>query len=123
MGSLKAKFIEVRQLLSERTSWTKRTRARNKVLSDVDPKSDTACAWCLLGAFERVSDSSLTTISMVNTTLPYVCIGEIPNRAYTYKYVFEFNDAKSTRHADVLTLLDKIIASFDSELTSPSIKV
>lgn len=117
-------LIALRELLSERSRWTKRTLARDKESKEVNPADDKACKWCILGglmkvtgaqgwyegAFNNDNPNSAQRVrlkALLKAHLPR----DIPYTSVREYWVTCFQDRDSTKHSDVLALLDRAIKS------------
>lgn len=87
---------EMRALLSDRSKWTTGTFARNERGSVVPARSEEAVCWCLVGAYEKVTDGSTNSFEFNEFE------GKFPNR-----YVAAWNDEH--KYEDVRDMLDALI--------------
>jgi len=95
-------FRNVRGLLSDPLHWTKGASARfGRVLVSV--YDETANRFCMFGAFQRVCDDSF---------LRSQSLGMV--RAEIQSPISDWNDSPNRTHADVLQLLDKLIAKCEA---------
>ena len=85
----------VRKLLEDPARWTRGDMAIDPRGCRVDPLALDACAWCLMGAIK------------------YIYAGKNLNEAETKLRmvvghgIMEFNDKRSTTHADIMRVLEK----------------
>lgn len=86
-----------RALITPRGAWTKGTFARDSRSVVVHARDAVAVRWCALGALERVDGR----YEMEAQNVLSRAIGE---------GIVGFNDAKRTKHKDILAAYDKAIA-------------
>lgn len=102
MTSNKQKLIEMRNLLNEPNHWTQGAYARDIYGVSEFPTSNAAACWCLRGALIKTNSLATDCETVLND--------EIRNSYYRFHEMVEFNDFPGTKHADVLDLLDRVIA-------------
>ena|SRR3990167_1311127 len=92
-----------RALLSNSKRWTKGAFAKRTKRSVVwvSPFSVEATCWCLMGAIRKVTDDN-DTANVVAIDALEECLPEI----YHHFALSVFNDAQTTKHKDVMALLD-----------------
>ncbi|MDH7796408.1 MULTISPECIES: hypothetical protein [unclassified Beijerinckia] len=104
MSQLKADLQAIRQLLDTPDRWTKNFNARDALGRQALPDDDNATCWCLNGAMIKITDARYTR--------RYDALDSALNAAVPGRTGFiTFNDNGSTRHDDVLNLLDQAIAA------------
>ena len=93
---------KTKELISDPARWTKGEMARTMFGASVSAHDSSATCWCIMGAIhhETKDDPFLagSAYQIVRTQLQG-------------RTVSEFNDDQNTTHEDVMTLLDKAIAS------------
>ena len=112
MRTPKQVLVEARELISN--GWTQGTYSRDAQTYSVDPVSESASCFCILGAIRRVeaindvadADNSLTE----NFKAATVAICSVI-KPLGYDHVPEFNDDKETTVEKVLEVFDKAIES------------
>ena len=103
----------VREILKDQDSWTKGKPARDIVGNPISSISKEATCWCLYGAIIKSSIEKFSprldmpggkieddTIDYLNYFLP----------EYKFRHIVNFNDWVTTKHEDVMKLLDDAIA-------------
>lgn len=107
---------EARKTLNSLESWTKTTLALAEDGRPVDPISDDACRFCLVGAIYRVSggwQKAAPLADLVDTLWVRAGCPE-PRSSWRAPTLTGFNDSPLTSHEDVLKLLDETIARLES---------
>lgn len=96
----------VRELLSEPGRWTQGAYARTAAGTPCSSTAAEAVCWCLRGALSKAAHGE-----------PSKARYELRQQldAATLVPTWEWNDRRSTRHADVLALLDRVIARMERE--------
>lgn len=87
--------------LSTPTKWARGASARDKHGIKCHPTQERAVCWCLLGALGLAGEPGgdrLNAALILHDVLPE-----------EFNTIPQFNDAKKTTHADVLSVLDKAI--------------
>lgn len=87
---------DIRALLSDRSKWTTGTFARNDQGRVVGARSEEAVCWCLVGAFEKVTNHGTNNFEFNEFEKNF------PNR-----YVAAWNDQHN--YEDVRDMLDALI--------------
>lgn len=95
-----------RALITLPKNWTQDAYARNKRALPVSQEDPTACRWCAIGAISKVTRTAKNAA---------VCYSARNAAAQFFsdaagQHVVAFNDAATTKHADVLAVFDKAIA-------------
>lgn len=114
MANVKQILKAARDLLTDPQHWTKGTLARNVFNEPVSVQSPRARCWCLHGAILKVSAATSAewsqTVAANRALYPFVPskYGDGPDNVVLY-----FNDDKTTKHSDVLALLDVAIEHCD----------
>lgn len=94
---------EARRLLDVPEAWTKGSRARDERGRPILPGSPEAVCWCLYGACERASNGEeFPATSAICCELGRSNLGG-------------WNDEPGRTHADVIGLLDQVIANLEKE--------
>ena len=91
---------EIKDVLSDESSWTQNTFARDVNGNTIDVDSDNACSWCLMGAIYKSSD----TVNQSNDVVD--CLYRVTGQSVCY-----YNDNKETQHQDIVNLLNTAIAN------------
>lgn len=118
-------IVKARELLGDKSHWTKRAYARNARYKEVTARSHLARSYCSIGALIRatmdVQGVCFLGSEQSRGALDVLC-GALPQ---TYREVLHgfggvsvFNDADTTKHADVLALFDRAIAHTNTETVS-----
>lgn len=94
-----------RKLIERPEAWTKKEEARDSDGNSVGATSDYATCWCSLGAVERVCGGWNARYVAAELALADV----LPK--HSGAVVWEYNDAPTTTHADILALFDRAIAA------------
>jgi hypothetical protein len=87
------------ELLSDESKWAKKSYAYETTGGPCDPRSETACSWCVMGAIERcyfdgnMSRRHMDAIYKVETK-----VGSVPI----------WNDAKERTYEEVIALLKEL---------------
>lgn len=107
--SVREVLRRARKLLSKRENWTREAFARNSKNEECKTDDPEACKFCILGSIQHIarSDYSLYTKASLRLTLAMKKL--FPRRSDNF--VTSFNDAKRTKHADVLKVFDEAICS------------
>jgi hypothetical protein len=92
---------EVRHVLSAEERWTKHMAARDGDGKRVQSCDSRAAAWCLHGAVIYAAGDDRPTVRRV--------VQAIWSAHPSIRSLATFNDRDSTKHADVLSLLDRTI--------------
>lgn len=102
----------MRELLSVPERWTQRAAARQVNGKSCFAESPGAVCWCLDGARQKIVGIPPTAD---NNEVAVALNAEVPaNRNYALPLRISFNDAPTTRHANVLALLDRAIATAEA---------
>lgn len=118
MSSRKVKTVSgflsrVHKLLSEREAWTKGAEAKNKKGAICPPRSDAACKWCLIGAYQKVSvdqDRKIGRAAMKFFANVIARRNGKNTKVYdTTETIINFNDNSKTKHQHVLDVLEQAI--------------
>lgn len=105
---------KVRDLIQQ--GWTKAAFARNEAGDQVDPTSQEACSWCLLGALQcalNVSESY-----QVIRKAPRVIFASdnvLKERFPQFVSMISLNDYRLTTKSDVIDFLNLAIAKLQKE--------
>lgn len=91
-------LVSARELLSDEKRWTKGASARDATGDDVDPRSERAVCWCVVGAVVK------STLGMLHQEAALNQVHDVVDEP-----IPEFNDAPTSTHADVLRALDAAI--------------
>jgi hypothetical protein len=87
------------ELLSDESKWAKKSYAYEATGGPCDPRSETACSWCVMGAIERCYfDGEVTGMYLDMITKVKRKVGRIP----------EWNDAKETTYEEVIAVLKEL---------------
>jgi hypothetical protein len=73
--------VKIRELLSDPTRWTQHVSARNVQGDPVHPRSEEACAWCLLGAMHKCYDSEEVQAAIYEKLVQYIIAKDSDLRA------------------------------------------
>lgn len=97
-------LVGVRELLAERSHWTKGADARNSDMKRTWCRSNDATCWCLQGAIEKVASEVGVTYGR----------GMLYVERAIYECGFKgsiiaFNDNPMRLHSDVIQVVDKAI--------------
>lgn len=98
---------EARALIAEPERWCKNELALDSSGHPTWPSSDTACRFCVMGAFFRVADQANICHSE-QVEIERFLVGSVHER--NFWTVAALNDDDDTEHADVLALYDAAIA-------------
>ena len=102
-------LVQARHLLQKPQSWSQGAFAYNEGDHRVSYKDATACSWCLEGAIRRVSVRGRASETDLERALLLVRSAiQVPGN---YPTIQGWNDRATTRHSDVLAVLDKAIAA------------
>jgi hypothetical protein len=113
-------LLAVRELLASPKRWTQGANARRRNGSYVSYAESAATQWCLNGAVQRVVYNEVLTVcdlkvitKAINLLVDNICLERIESgiSAPIGLPIAIWNDAEERTHADVLVLLDKVIAS------------
>lgn len=102
---------KIRNLIENEHCWTKDYLAINDEKDHVEPTDDDACAWCFLGAidyvvfYEYLSRQKFIDINFLLNSI-------VQENGFTDITVF--NDHSTTKHKDVLAVIDKGIEQSQS---------
>ena len=97
----------VRELLSEPGRWTQGYFARDAAGQECASKDPAATCWCVVGAMVRLgSDDPRPDIEFINALKAHLG----PPCSLSM-----WNDAPGRTHADVLALLDRVVAQMERE--------
>ena len=110
MKEFVAVFRNVRGLLSDPLHWTKHALARVSRYFPVAVDHKDANCFCMIGAFHRVCGDNILrgrALSMVRDEINNGVRG-------TELAISDWNDSPNRTHADVLQLLDKLIAKCEN---------
>ncbi len=102
--------MKLRELLTDKSKWTKHTLARNTKGSPVHPLSDEAVCWCLVGAMQKCYSIDSSVAAIVNNDVS-VELREAIKRKYGHMYistVLGFNDTQETTFEQVKEILNEI---------------
>lgn len=99
-----------RSLIQKLENWTKYLWARDQFGRDIEPTSEYATCWCLLGALKKERQELGVSVKTYRFAIELlqVHIGKGEARSIT-----GFNDASS--HGEVLSLLSRVISEIDSK--------
>lgn len=91
-----------RKLLSKPERWTKCEAARDEAGMTVDPCSDSAVCFCVLGAVSK---------TMAETSLDERCAADrcLGDALRGYHSIIAFNDNAKTKHKQIMSLFDRAI--------------
>jgi hypothetical protein len=101
-------LVRMRERLAAPERWTKGESARTALQYSVDVHDPRATCWCLMGAYCREVHPA--------SVIPYTAFSRLfrrlmPNVPDVLDYgLSDWNDAPERTHADVLELLDRMIA-------------
>ena len=102
-------LVKARQLLQPPQSWSQGAFAYNKGDHRVSHNDASACSWCLEGAIRRVAKRGRALEIHIERALLLVrAIIHVPG---CYVSIQGWNDRETTKHSDVLHVLDKAIAA------------
>ncbi len=92
----------VAELLADERRWVKGAYAVNQNGHPCDTRNDEAVRWCLLGACSRIYRDFRTSLECVALHQDIV---EMSGEIVT---IFDYNDAESRTHAEVLELVTRL---------------
>ena len=102
-------LVQARHLLLKPQSWSQGAFAYNEGDHRVSHNDASACSWCLEGAIRRVAKRGRALEIHIERALLLVrAIIHVPGN---YPTIQGWNDRETTRHSDVLAVLDKAIAT------------
>lgn len=93
---------QIRELYKYPTAWGQGFWGHDAQGNSVSPRRKAAVCWCLEGAIERVADGSSRLFCGVRDAIETA----IPDT----RSIVTWNDLEGRTHADVLELLDKVLA-------------
>ena len=115
-----------RNLLSDPENWVQGPLAVDGRGVSVLPESETACAWCSLGAVDREyfrmfpnSERQLNSMGLQQDDYLQIAVRcELEEAVFWHtkgecRAVPRFNDRSETEHSEVLAVFDKAIAKLD----------
>lgn len=106
MSNIIINLKAVRELLSQSKHWTQNWYAKDAKGFACAPSDNDAICWCLVGALERIvgdGDHANPLLRWLRMELP---AGEMS--------VSKWNDKRGRTHAEVLDLLDRVIATAEA---------
>ena len=102
-------LAQARHLLQKPQSWSQGAFAYNEGDHSVSFNDASACSFCLEGAIRRVAKRGRAPENNLERALLLVrAIIHVPGN---YPSIQGWNDRATTRHSDVLAVLDKAIAA------------
>ena len=103
---------KIRELLSDESRWTRLVYARDANGARVNEHSPLACSWCLLGAVSAVCYHAYTHNDNDCMTVLFHL-----ERMLDKKSIAVYNDSDTTKHSDILDLIDRTMADFSEPET------
>ncbi len=100
---------QARALLSKPQSWSQHAFAYDRTDTRVAYDATSACSWCLEGAIRRAARHGRAPEANLDRALALV--RDIIHVPGNYQSIQGWNDRATTQHSDVLSVLDKAIAS------------
>lgn len=100
-------LVSARKLLSDPAHWTRGDLAHDAAGDSIDPRSEDAVCWCVMGAVQKFSLGAGYQGDALS--LVYSVVGGISEFYDELNAVPEFNDSPATTHTDILRVLDAAI--------------
>lgn len=89
--------MKVKELLSDESKWTRKAYARDSHGVMIEPRSPSACCWCISGAIERCYQSYAKASEVSEKIKRHLPFG---------KTSIDFNDDPATTFADIRRVLE-----------------
>lgn len=94
--------MNAKELLSDPTRWTRKTRARRHDDSKTDSQSPEATCWCLVGAVEKCYGRGPAEAAAIEKLADV--IADYPHKKHPSHRLAQFND--NCTHAQLLEVLE-----------------
>ena len=102
-------LVQARHLLQKAQSWSQGAFAYNESDHRVSYTDPNACSFCLEGAIRRVAKRGRATEADLERAL--LLVRDIIHVPGNYPSIQGWNDRGTTKHSEVLAVLDKAIAA------------
>ncbi len=94
--------MTAREVLSDKSKWTKSCIARTNEGEQCEPTSKMAVAWCAIGAIEKAYSTSREESKTAMAKLRQVIIAN-----YHHSFIDNFNDDPDITYEDVIMMMEE----------------